>query len=419
MPDLIAPHGGLSEPVNRNVPAEEAAAFRAKLNGLPRVPVSDADLSTLYRLGDGGLSPLTGAMDRQTYNRVLDEEVIVHGGKKYAWTIPLSFPVEEAQAKTLKVGQAVALVSSKNEAVGSLTVSDVFDLDKNHYVRSVYGTERFDHPGGRMAQNETRTKLLGGEVRVLPQPKNPHYGQFIRSPRETRALFREKGWQRVVAFQTRNPLHRAHEFALVAGLEKLTRDGHFAGGVLNPLVGETKGDDVDAVTRMRTYQALIENKALGQGDSDAELWKKAGCAITDRITLLGLDIKMFYAGPKEAIMHAIYRQNFGFTDIVIGRKHADAPYEDGKDIWDGLAAQRKFDELKGELLIKPVKIGFAAFYEELRRVGLVEEYGPKGYKQVSISGRDLREKLRAGELPDPRVMRPETARILIESMKGK
>ena len=119
-------------------------------------------------------------------------------------------------------------------------------------------------------------------------------------------------------------------------------------------------------------------------------------------------------------MHAIYRQNFGFTDLVIGRKHADAPYEDGKDIWDGLAAQRKFDELKGELLlIKPVKVGFAAYYEELGRVGLVDEYGPKGYKQVSISGRDLRETLRRGELPDPRVMRPETARILIERMRAR
>jgi sulfate adenylyltransferase len=116
-------------------------------------------------------------------------------------------------------------------------------------------------------------------------------------------------------------------------------------------------------------------------------------------------------------MHAIYRQNFGFTDIVIGRKHADAPYEDGKDIWDGLAAQRKFDDLKGDLQIKPVKVGFAAYYEELGRVGLVDEYGPKGYKMVSISGRDLRETLRAGKLPDPRIMRPETAKILAERMK--
>lgn len=419
MADLIAPHGGVSEVVDCSVPAAEVESFRAGTASLPRISISDADLSTLYRMGDGGLTPLTGPMDRETFQRVLDEEVLIHNGKKYAWTIPLAFPVDEATAKTLRSGQTVALVNSSGELVGSLDVSDVYPWDKAHYVRSVYCTERFDHPGGRMTERDPRTHLVGGKVRVLPQPKHPEYGRFILSPRQTRALFREKGWQKVVAFQTRNPLHRAHEYALVAGLERLTKAGYFTGAVLNPLVGETKGDDVDAATRMRTYQALIENKALGEGDKDEELWKKVGCEITDRIILLGLDIKMFYGGPKEAIMHAIYRQNFGFTNIIIGRKHADAPFEDGKDIWDGLAAQRKFDELKGELRIEPVKIGFAAYYEELGRVGLVDEYGPKGYKQVSISGRDLREKLRKGELPDARVMRPETARILIERMKDK
>jgi sulfate adenylyltransferase len=418
MSDLIAPHGGLKQPVDRNVPAAEAADFRARLSTAPRLTVSDADLSTLYRIGDGGLSPLVGPMDRATYDRVLEEEVIVHEGKKYAWTIPLSFPATADESKAFKPGQTVALVNAGGDIVGALNVTDVFEWDKARYVQGVYGTSRWDHPGGQMVQSDTRTHLVGGEVRVLPQTPHPEYGKFVLSPRQTRALFRDKGWKRVVAFQTRNPLHRAHEYALVAGLERLTRAGHFAGAVLNPLVGETKGDDVDAVTRMRTYQALIDNKALGQGDQDEALWKQVGVPISDRIILLGLDIKMFYAGPKEAIMHAIYRQNFGFTDLVIGRKHADAPYADGKDIWDGLAAQRKFDELKGELLIQPVKVGFAAFYEELGHVGLVDEYGPKGYKQVSISGRELREKLRAGELPDPRIMRPETARILIERMKA-
>jgi sulfate adenylyltransferase len=419
MPDLIPPHGDLAEPVDRHIPAAEIADFRARLASATRLPISDADLSTLYRFGDGGLSPLTGPMDRATFERVLDEEHIVHQGRKYAWTIPLSFPVEADLAAKLKPGQTVALVNGASDLVGSLTLNDLFPWDKARYVRQVYGTERFDHPGGRMVETDARTFLAGGEVAVLPQPKHPEYGRFVLSPRQTRALFREKGWQRVVAFQTRNPLHRAHEYALVAGLERLTRAGYFAGAVLNPLVGETKGDDVDAVTRMRTYQALIENKALGQGDSDESLWGAENGPITDRILLLGLDIKMFYGGPKEAIMHAIYRQNFGFTDLVIGRKHADAPFEDGKDIWDGLAAQRKFEELKGQLTIQPVKIGFAAFYEELGRVGLVDEYGPKGYKQVSISGRELRETLRNGELPDPRIMRPETARILAERMRGK
>jgi sulfate adenylyltransferase len=418
MTDLIPPHGGVTEPIDRQVPTAQQADFRKRVAGLPRVVLSDADLSTLNRIGDGGLSPLTGPMDRATFNRVLDDEVLLHEGKPYAWTIPLSFPVDKAQASNLKSGQTVALVNTKDEVVGSLEISDIFPFEKQRYLKSVYGTDRVDHPGGKMVLSDTRDTLLGGTVRVLPQPKHPEYGQFVLSPKETRALFRDKGWRRVVAFQTRNPLHRAHEYALVAGLERLTRDGHFAGAVLNPLIGETKGDDVDAATRMRTYRALVDNKVLGEGDKDEALWKKVGCDITDRIILLGLDIKMFYAGPKEAIMHAICRQNFGFTDIVIGRKHADAPYDDGKDIWDGLAAQRKFDELKGDLKIKPVKIGFAAFYEELGRVGLVDEYGPKGYKQVSISGRELREKLRAGTLPDARVMRPETAKILIERMRA-
>lgn len=419
MQDLIPPHGGLKEPVNRTVPAGEVNDTRKQAAGLKKVPISDADLSSLYRLGDGGLSPLIGPMDQTTYNRVLDDEVIVREGKTYAWTIPISFPVDKDQAKSLRAGETVALTNASNEIVGTLLIQDIFPYDKLRYIKSVYATERTDHPGGKMVLADNRDMMLGGEVRVLPQPKHPEYGRFVLSPRETRELFRQRGWKRVVAFQTRNPLHRAHEYALVVGLERLTRDGHFAGAVLNPLVGETKGDDVDAATRMRTYRSLIDNKAIGQGDKDEELWKKAGYDLTDQLILLGLDIKMFYAGPKEAIMHGIYRQNFGFTDIIIGRKHADAPYDDGKDIWDGLAAQRKFDELKGELLIQPVKVGFAAFYEELGRVGLVDECAPKGYKQVSISGRELREKLRTGTLPDPRIMRPETASILIECMKGK
>jgi sulfate adenylyltransferase len=417
--DLIPPHGGLSEPVNRTVPVEETKEFLREAAALKKVPISDADLSSLYRLGDGGLSPLTGPMDKATFDRVLNEEVIERNGKLYAWTIPIAFPIEKPLAALHKPGETVALTNSKAEIVGTLKISDIYPFDKPRYIKSVYATERTDHPGGHMVMDDPRDMLLGGEVRVLPQPRHPEYGQFVLTPRETRALFREKKWQRVVAFQTRNPLHRAHEYALVAGAERLTAEGHFTGAVLNPLIGETKGDDVDAATRMRTYRALIESKALGQGDKDEAVWKKAGRDLTDVLLLIGLDIKMFYAGPKEAIMHGIYRQNFGFTDIVIGRKHADAPYDDGKDIWDGLAAQRKFDELKGELQIKPVKIGFAAFFEELGRVGLVDEYGPKGYKQVSISGRDLRNKLRAGEMPDPRIMRPETARILIERMKDK
>jgi sulfate adenylyltransferase len=412
MPDLIPPHGGVAEPVNRTVPELSAPTTTP-------IPVSDADLSTLYRIGDGGLSPLTGPMVKAEYDQVLDEEVIVRNGKKYAWTIPLAFPVAEDLAKKLNTGSAYPLHNDRGQLVGVLSVRDVFPWDKKKYNASVYQTPREDHPGARIANNDPRTYLVGGEVQVLPQPKHPEYGDVVLTPKETRALFAKKGYQRVVAFQTRNALHRAHEYALIVGLERLTREGHFAGAVLNPLIGETKSDDVDAATRMKTYRALIEGRALGQGDIDEELWKKVGRNFNDHVILIGLDIKMFYGGPKEAVMHSIYRQNFGFTDIVIGRKHADAPFDDKSEIWDGLAAQRKFDNLKGELLIKPVKVGFAAYYAELGKVGLVEEHAPKGWKPVNISGSEMRAKLSAGELPDPGVMRPETARVLMAKYQGK
>jgi sulfate adenylyltransferase len=417
MPDLIPPHGGLSEPLDLTVPAAEQAAFRQKAESLPKVPVSDADLSSVYRFGDGGLSPLRGPMDEATYNRVLDESVIESNGAKYAWTIPISLPVTSALAGTIKKGQTVALTNSAGEVVATLDVTDVFAWDKPRYLKSVYGTERTDHPGADMVlkNDADKTHLLGGTIRVLPQPKNPAFGKYVLSPREVRALFRDKGWKRVVAFQTRNPLHRAHEYALVYGLETLIRQGHDAGAVLNPLVGETKGDDVNAEVRMKTYEALITTRGLGEGDSDAALWGPRKESVPDRVLLLGLDIKMFYGGPKEAVMHGIYRQNFGFTDIVIGRKHADAPYADGSAIWGDFDAQEIFSKLGGDLKIQPVKVGFAAFYESLGRVDLTENH--PGEKPVSISGKDVRQTLQAGNEVDPRIMRPSTSRILAAAMK--
>lgn len=417
MPDLIPPHGGLTEPVDRTVPANEVDAFRAEAEKLPRVPVSDADLSSVYRFGDGALSPLTGPMDGATYQRVLDEAVIEHGGKKYAWTIPISLPVTADQAAKLSKGQTVALVNGAGAVVATLAISDVFAWDKAAYLKSVYGTERTDHPGADMVLkgDADKTHLVGGTLRVLPQPKHPKFGKYVLSPRDVRKLLASKGWNRVVAFQTRNPLHRAHEYALVYGLETLLRAGHNAGACLNPLIGETKGDDVKADVRMDTYEALITKRALGDGDSDAALWGPRKESVPDRVILLGLDIKMFYGGPKEAVMHGIYRQNYGFTDIIIGRKHADAPYADGSAIWGDFDAQEIFSRLGGDLKISPLKVGFAAFYESAGRVDLTDNHPNE--KPVSISGKDVRKALLEGTEVDPRIMRPSTSHILAAAMK--
>ncbi|MBN2475099.1 MAG: hypothetical protein JXB62_10860 [Pirellulales bacterium] len=416
---LIPPHGGLAEPVSRTVAADQTDDFLAHAKTLVRVPVSDADLSTVYRLGDGGLSPLIGPMDSATYDRVLDECCVEHDGKRYAWTIPLALPVTGELAGRLSVGQEVALVNSSDRVVATLEISDVYPWDKQKYLRSVYLTERTDHPGGDMVlvADADKTHLLGGAIRVLPQPKDPRFGRYVLSPREVRELLAEKGWQRVVAFQTRNPLHRAHEYALVYGLETLLRQGHDAGACLNPLIGETKGDDVHADVRMHTYEVLVENRSLGEGDSDPQLWGPRGESAPDRVILLGLDIKMFYGGPKEAVMHGIYRQNFGFTDIVIGRKHADAPYHDGTPIWGDFDAQEIFNTLAGDLKIQPLNVGFAAFYESLGRVDLMENHPDE--KPVFISGKEVRRALMAGEPVDPRIMRQSTAAILTDAMASR
>ncbi len=439
MTSLVPPHGGLTEPVCRTVAAEAIDGFLTRAKTLPQVPVSDADLSTVYRLGDGGLSPLTGPMDSATYRRVLDESVIEHAGKRYAWTIPLALPVTEELAHQLRPGQQAALVTEERtphaprevdpstglplaereeHIVAVLDITDVYPWDKKKYLRCVYLTERTDHPGGDMVlkANADKTHLLGGTIQVLPQPKDLRFGRYVLTPREVRKLLAEKGWQRVVAFQTRNPLHRAHEYALVYGLETLLRAGHNAGACLNPLIGETKGDDVDADVRMHTYEALIQNRALGDGDADPTLWGPRGESVPDRVILLGLDIKMFYGGPKEAVMHAIYRQNFGFTDIIIGRKHADAPYHDGKPIWGDFDAQDIFDHLAGDLKIRPLRVGFAAFYQSLGRVDLMDNH--KDEKPVFISGKEVRKCLLEGRPVDPRVMRETTAAILAAAMAG-
>ena len=412
---LVPVHGGLDVPVDRMLKLSERKALQAEAASYPKVRVTSADLATVYRIADGTLSPLTGPMTESQYNLVLDEKCVVSKGKRYAWTIPLSLPVTAEEASTLRVGQPVALVDDAGELVAVLTLQSVFAWDKARYVKSVYGTERMDHPGGAMVQNDPRSMLIGGELQVLPPRSNAHYGHFVLSPNQTRALIADRKWEKALAFQTRNPLHRAHEYALVYGLEQLTRQVYFAGAVLNPLVGELKGDDVDAVTRMATYAALRRDRLLGQGDSDASVWQNVGYELNDVFELIGLDIKMFYGGPAEAVMHAIYRQNHGFSHIVIGRKHADAPYFDKSNIWGDFDAHTIFDNLGGELHIQPMKVGFAAYYDSIGRVDLMENH--EGEAAYFISGTKVRDMLVAGEHPPEKIMRASTAEILIAAYR--
>ncbi len=416
MSDLVPVHGGLEAPVSRMVPLSRRQQFLADAAALPTIEMSRADAATVYRIADGTLSPLSGPMDEATWHRVLDTDTLEVDFRTYAWTAPIAFPVTDQEAGGLRVGQAAGL-TFEGRVIGVLRLSSLFDWNKAKHVERFYGTSRTDHPGGHMIMDDPRTALAGGDLWALPPAVDPDYGHYLLNPRQSRTAIAERRWERALAFQTRNPLHRAHEYALVAGVEQLTRLGYFAGVVLNPLVGELKGDDVPARVRMRCYRALHDQQLLGRGDKDEALWRERGYDLTEVFELTGLDIKMLYGGPKEAVMHAIYRQNLGFTDIVIGRKHADAPYDDGSPIWGDFDAQDVFDNLAGQLHIRPCNVGFAAYYDSVGRVDLMDNHPDE--KPVVISGSRIREALTAGERPDPRILRPEIADILIDYYREK
>jgi sulfate adenylyltransferase len=399
-------HGDLTAPLNRIV----AAAESARWSSLPRIEVNETDRTTLYRIADGTLSPLTGPMNQRDYASVLDRAAIDRGGKLYAWTIPIVLPITKAELAAAQPGKELALAHG-GEVFGKIKVDGTFAWDKARFVEVVYGTKRTDHPGARLWLGDERDHLVGGEIELGAFQDKRSFAKRVMSPKDTRALVVRRGFEQTVAFQTRNPLHRAHEYALVYGAEKLLREnGKKTGVILNPLVGQLKGDDVPADTRMQTYEALVHGRFLGQGDMDEALWKKHGQNLNDQLELIGLDMRMFYGGPREAVMHAIYRQNLGFSHFIVGRKHADAPYDDKTPIWGDFDAQEIFKKLGGELAIKTVNVGFAAYFSEIGRVGLVEDN--PGKTQVTISGTKMRETLDKGEMPDDRVMRPSTAKVL-------
>ena len=249
--DLVSVHGG-GELVDRIVPLSRRARFLAEAESLPSLRVSRADLSTIHRIADGALSPLTGPMCEEVYHRVLDERRILAGGRPYAWTIPLSLPVTDEEAARLTRGGSAAVRDDEGRVVAILDDVETFAWDKQKYVQRVYRTDRFDHPGGRMVEQDVRTRLAGGELRALPQIFHPDYSEYMMSPRMARALIRDRKWERASRSRpaTRCTARTSTRWWRAGAAH---RGGHFTGAVLNPLVGETKGDDVDAVTRMRTY----------------------------------------------------------------------------------------------------------------------------------------------------------------------
>jgi len=383
--ETIAPHGGRL--VNRLASAGEAAEWQGRLGGLPSVRLNNRQISDLEMIATGGLSPLTGFMGEAEYRGVV-EEMHLPGGRP--WTIPVTLAVSRESAGALKPGQAVARRDEGGTRLAGLQLREKCGHGKQREASQVYRTPEEAHPGvaAVYAQGDT---LLSGEVTALRLPQQADFPQYRLAPAQTREEFARRSWKRVVGFQTRNPVHRAHEYIQKCALE--TVDGL----LLHPLVGETKGDDISAEVRMRCYEVLLKNYYPAA-----------------RVVLAVNPAAMRYAGPREAIFHAIVRKNYGCTHFIVGRDHAGVG-----NYYGTYDAQKIFDEFDpARLGITPLFFDHTFFCKTCDAMASAKTCPHDASQHVALSGTRVRAMLAAGEVPPPQFSRPEVARVLIEAMRS-
>ncbi|MEG4860607.1 sulfate adenylyltransferase [Microcoleus sp. K1-B6] len=381
--DRIAPHGGIL--VNRIATLDQRQEFFDKAESLPRVQLSDRSISDLQMIAIGALSPLKGFMNEADYRSVVKQMRLSNG---LPWSVPITLSVTEEVAAPLKAGTLVRLDSPAGEFVGLLELAEKYHYSKEEEALNVYRTDDLKHPGVQVVDKSGPVNLAG-DIWLLEREPDPRFPQYQIDPAKSRMLFTEKGWKTIVGFQTRNPIHRAHEYIQKCALE--TVDGLF----LHPLVGTTKEDDIPADVRMRCYEILLE-----------KYYPK------DRVILAINPAAMRYAGPREAIFHALIRKNYGCTHFIVGRDHAGVG-----DYYGTYDAQYIFDEFEpGELGIVPMKFEHA-FYCTLTEQMATTKTSPSTPEQrVHLSGTKVREMLRAGKLPPPQFSRPEVAAELAKAM---
>jgi sulfate adenylyltransferase len=379
----IPAHGGeLADLLARG---EERDQLRTRAGSLARVDLSPKQAADLELLAVGGFSPLRGFQGSDDWRRVVDEMRLADG---LVWSIPVTL----ASAADVAEGDQAALHGPDGSLLGILSVEEIFERDVEREAAHVYRTSEDKHPGVAALRAEG-ARCLAGPVRVVDLPTHPDAFQpYILPPVESRAAFAERGWKTIVGFQTRNPIHRAHEYITKAALEGV--DGLF----IHPLVGETKSDDIPAGVRMRCYETLI-----------------AGYYPADRVLLAINPAAMRYAGPREAIFHALIRKNYGCTHFIVGRDHAGVG-----DYYGSYDAQHIFEEFDpDELEIEPLMFEHA-FYCKITKGMATTKTSPAGADdRVFLSGTKVREMLREGKRPPEEFTRPEVADILIEAMEAE
>ena len=374
---MIDPHGGTL--VDRILTGEERVNWEERARLLPTIELDAFHLSELDNIACGLYSPLTGFMDEESYNSVIESMRLPNGT---VWAIPIVLPVGEAQS--LHAGTSVALTGKSGVVYGVMDVSDVFTRDRKREAQTVYGTTDGAHPGVAQMYAEPTT-LVAGEIHLLKRGPVSAAGEYHLDPQQTRQAFAERGWKTIVGFQTRNPIHRAHEYLQKCALEMV--DGLF----INPLVGETKKGDISASVRMECYHAVIDNYFP-----------------RDRVMLATFPAPMRYAGPREAIFHAICRKNYGCTHIIIGRDHAGVG-----NYYGTYEAQEIFDRFTAdEIGIIPLKFEHAFYCKKCGQMATTKTCPHGNEDHVFLSGTKVRTLLLEGKDLPPTFTRPEVASIL-------
>ncbi|HWP49790.1 MAG TPA: sulfate adenylyltransferase [Candidatus Limnocylindrales bacterium] len=380
----ILPHGGRL--INRVLEGEQRQNALDRIERMERIYLSNREISDLEMIAVGAFSPLEGFMGREDYESVVYRMRLANG---LPWTIPITLSVSKEKADTLKIGEEIALYSQTEVPVGILHLQEKYTYDKEIEAKHVFLTTELKHPGVAYLY-EMKEILLGGRITLLNRINYDYYDKYRLDPKETRYLFRYKGWHRVVAFQTRNPIHRAHEYIQKCALE--TVDGL----LIHPLVGETKGDDIPAEIRMKCYLALIEN-----------YYPK------DRVLLAVFPAAMRYAGPREAIFHALVRKNYGCTHFIVGRDHAGVG-----NYYGTYDAQKIFSRFgKDEIGITPVFFDHTFYCRRCGHMASEKTCVHSDEHRVILSGTKVREMLRAGEMLPDEFTRREVSKILIEAYR--